>query len=160
MPSSQTGQIVALFRPGAPGERMQPLAEATAIEDFGFEGDRKARPGSKRQVLLMDQETSEAFGLGPGDVDENIVTRGLRVNELQRGQHVTIGEVVLEVTIECAPCHKMDEIRPGLREAMRHQRGMLTRVLRGGKILAGDMIEAHDQPVLDREPAQEVAGDR
>lgn len=160
MPSSQTGQIVALFRPGARGERMQPIVEATVIEDFGFEGDRKARPGSKRQVLLMDQETSEAFGLAPGDVDENIVTLGLPVNELQRGQHVTIGEVVLEVTIECAPCHKMDEIRPGLREAMRHQRGMLTRVLRGGKIRAGDMIEAHDQPVLDREPAEEVAGDR
>ncbi len=160
MPSGQTGQIITLFRPGVQGERMQPLVEATVIEDFGFEGDRKARPGSKRQVLLMDQETSEAFGLAPGDVDENIVTRGLPVNELQRGQHVTIGEVVLEVTIECAPCHKMDEIRPGLREAMRHQRGMLTRVLRGGKIRAGDMIEAHDQPVLDSEAAQEVAGDR
>ena len=146
---NQSGHVVALFRPGIPGERMQPLADVGVIADFGFEGDRKARPGSKRQVLLMDQETSEAFGLRPGDVDENIVTRGLPVNELPRGQHLQIGDVVLQVTIECAPCHKMDEIRPGLREEMRHRRGMLARVVRGGKIRIGDMIELVDQPVAE-----------
>ncbi len=136
----QQPRVVALFRPLGKGEGMEPLPEVEVIADFGFQDDRKARPGSKRQVLLLDEETIQEFGFRPGDLDENITTRGLPVGELRRGQHVRIGDALLEVTIECPACYKLEALRPGLEEAMRHRRGMMTRVLQGGVLRVGDTI--------------------
>ena len=141
--------VVALFRPGAKGEPMDPLASAQVVADFGFEGDRKARPGSKRQVLLFDQETIEEFGFRPGDLDENITTRGLAVAGLKRGQHVRIGDVVLELTIERPTCHKLEELQPGLGETLRGRRGMMARVVQGGEIRVGDAIEVEQSPGME-----------
>ena len=134
-------QIVALFRPGGKGEKMEQLKSADVIADFGFAGDRKARPGSKRQVLLLEAETIRELGLQPGDLDENITTSGLKVSDLGRGRQVRIGDVLLEITIVRPTCHKLEEIRPGLSEEMGNRRGMMARVLHGGHIRAGDPIE-------------------
>ena len=153
MAIDQAGHVVALHRPRDKGEGMEPLTAVEVIADFGFQGDRKARPGSKRQVLLLDAETISEFGFRPGDLDENITTRGLAVGELRRGQLVRIGEVLLEVTIECPACYKLDQLRPGLQDEMRHRRGMMARVLRGGQIQVGDTIQAMEQPRHDDEHA-------
>ena len=134
-------RIVALFRPRGKGEQMEPLRSVEVLPDFGFAGDRKARPGSKRQVLLLDEETIQELGFRPGDLDENVTTRGLALDALQRGQQVRVGEVLLEVTIERPACHKLEELRPGLADEMRHRRGKMTRVLQGGEIRVGDTIE-------------------
>ncbi len=58
--------ISNLFR--APQRRlpMEELAEARLVQDSGVEGCAHARPGGKRQVLLVDRETLEAMNLAPG----------------------------------------------------------------------------------------------
>jgi MOSC domain-containing protein YiiM len=137
----QTGEVVGLFRPGPKGEPMQPLAMARAIAGVGLEGDRKARPGSKRQVLLMDQETIAAFGFRPGELDENITTHGLALSTLRRGQRIRVGDVLLEATIQRPSCHKLDELKPGLGDELVGRRGMMAVVLDGGEIRIGDGIE-------------------
>lgn len=123
---------------------MQGLEEATAIADRGLAGCIHARPGGKRQVLLMDSETLAQFNLMPGILRENITTIGLNTTELSRGQRITIGGAVLEVTVPCEPCHRMDEIRMGLQEALKDKRGLLCRVIQGGRISRGDKIEVVD----------------
>ena len=61
---------------------------------------------------------------------------------LEEGQRLALGgQVVLQITGPCAPCARMDEIRPGLREELEGRRGMLASVVRGGTIRAGDAIE-------------------
>jgi MOSC domain-containing protein YiiM len=137
-------QIVALFRPREKGEHMEPLSTAEVIADFGLAGDRKARPGSRRQVLLMDAETVEEFGFKAGDLDENITTRDLPVSALQRGQRLRIGDVLLEVTIERPSCHKLEELRVDLATSLEGRRGKMTVVLEGGTIRVGDQIEVVD----------------
>lgn len=119
---------------------MKALEEVRAVADKGFEHCAHGRPGSTRQVLLIDAETLHEFGLNPGDVKENITTRGLAVRELKRGQRVRIGEAVLEVTIRCESCGRMDDLRPGLQAALRGKRGMLCRVIQEGTIRRGDAI--------------------
>ena len=134
-------RVQNLFR--APRKRlpMEELAEVQVVTDAGFEGCAHARPASKRQVLLVDRETLEAMDLRPGIIRENITTDGLNVNSLQIGQLLRVGQARLEVTSVCTPCDQMEAIRPGLRKELWGRRGMLCRVLDGGLIRRGDLIE-------------------
>jgi MOSC domain-containing protein YiiM len=125
-----------------PGNRlpMEPVTAAKAIENLGLAGDRHAKADSERQVLLIEAETLEKLGLRAGDVRENITTRGIALMELPIGARLRIGEAMLELTIECEPCSLMDELRPGLRETLKGQRGMLARVTQSGTLSVGDAI--------------------
>lgn len=124
---------------------MREVDQAVAVENKGLDGCLHGRPGSRRQVLLMDAETLEALGLAPGVIKENVTTRGLRIADLALGQRLRVGGAMLEVTIPCQPCEQMDAIRPGLRSELRGRRGMLCRVLGGARIARGDAIELLDR---------------
>jgi MOSC domain-containing protein YiiM len=147
--------VVALFR--CPGHRM-PMEAVPALRveaGYGIVGDSHARAGSSRQVLLMDLETLEALDLRPGAVRENITVRGLSLHALQPGDRLRIGEALLEITKPCTPCGRMDEIRPGLQEALWGRRGMLARVLESGWILPGAPIRVETPPTV-RSPSPEM----
>ena len=130
-----------LFRAPKKHVPMEELGEARVLGDFGLEGCAHGRAGSTRQILLVDRETLEAMGLSPGILRENITTAGLNVNNLAIGQRFRIGEALLEVTMVCTPCNQMERIRHGLRRELWGRRGMLCRVLEGGVIRPGELIE-------------------
>lgn len=136
-----TPHVLHLFFCMAHRLPMRPLDQVRAVFDKGFENCAHGRPESWRQVLLMDIETLEALGIAPGAVKENITTRGLDVQGLERGQRIRVGEAVLEVTIPCEPCTRMNEIRDGLEQTLRGRRGMLCRVVTEGLIRRGDQLE-------------------
>lgn len=133
--------VLRLFRAVKRRVPMEELAEILAAEDSGFQGCAHARPGGERQVLLVDNETLDLMELRPGIIRENITTTGLNVNGLSLGQHLRVGSARLEVTAVCTPCDLMEKIRPGLRRELRGRRGMLCRVVTGGAIRKGDVIE-------------------
>ena len=126
-------------------EPMNPVDSATFIEGFGIEGDRHAvKSGARtvRQVLLMDEDTLEGFGLGIGQVRENVTVRGIDLHEVPAGQRLAlVDDVVVEITQFCAPCERMEEVRPGLREELFEQRGMLATVISGGAVNVGDQVQ-------------------
>jgi MOSC domain-containing protein YiiM len=134
-------EVLHLFVAVVHRQPMCELEEVQAEADRGFVGCIHGRPAGRRQVLLMDVETLGRLDLRPGIVKENITTRGLAFGELQQGQRLRVGEALLEVTVPCEPCHRMDEIRQGLRQDLRGRRGMLCRVVEAGRIRRGDMIE-------------------
>jgi MOSC domain-containing protein YiiM len=134
-------EILHLFQCLAHGEPMREFEEVSAVENKGFQDCIHGRSGSARQVLLMDLETLEEFGIAPGRVRENITTRGIALETLPLGERLRAGEALLEVTKPCEPCHQMDEIRQGLQVALRGRRGLLCRVVESGRIRRGDRIE-------------------
>jgi len=134
-------EVLHLFQSVKHGQPVRESGEVFAVEDKGFKNCAHGRRGSSRQVLLMDIETLEMFGVPPGRVKENITTRGIELGALPAGQRIRAGEALLEVTKACTPCYQMDEIRPGLQEAIRGRRGILCRVVRSGRIRRGDQIE-------------------
>jgi MOSC domain-containing protein YiiM len=133
-------RVLNLFRAPKRRAAMEELREVWVVEDAGLDGCAHARPGGKRQVLLMDIETLREMDLAPGMVRENITTEGLDVNALKAGQKLRAGGVELEVSLVCEPCEQIEALRPGLQEQMVGRRGMLCRVLRGGRIKQGDLI--------------------
>lgn len=138
------GRVAALFLSPGHGERMQARAEVRARKDHGLEGDAHARPGGSRQVLLLEAETLAEFGLAPGELKENITTAGVSLAQLTAGSRLRLGEALLEVTLDCAPCAFVDAVQPGLQEKIRGRRGLLARVIAGGQIRVGDAIEILD----------------
>ena len=138
-------EVLHLFQCLAHGEPMREFQEVIAVENKGFENCLHGRNGSTRQVLVMDLETLEEFGIAPGRARENITTRGIALGKLLLGQRLRAGEVLLEVAKPCTPCHLMDEIRQGLQEAIRGRRGLLCRVVEPGRIRRGDRIELEEK---------------
>ncbi|MGA2300690.1 MAG: MOSC domain-containing protein [Candidatus Acidiferrum sp.] len=139
-------KILHLFRAPKRHTPMEALATARAVENSGLEGCAHARPGGKRQVLLVDAETLGSLQLAPGIIRENMTTEGLDVNALQVGQKLRIGSVLLEVSAVCEPCEQMEAIRPGLQQELQGRRGMLCRVLSGGTLNRGDAIVLQATP--------------
>jgi MOSC domain-containing protein YiiM len=138
-------EVLHLFQCLAHGEPMREFEEVFAVENKGFKDCLHGRSGSTRQVLVMDQETLEEFGIAPGRARENITMRGIALGKLLLGQRLRAGEVLLEVTKPCTPCHLMDEIRQGLQEAIRGRRGVLCRVVEPGRIRRGDRVEMEEK---------------
>jgi len=134
-------KVAHLFRAPKKRAAMEGLQSARVIQNAGFEGCAHARPGGRRQVLLVDVETLREMDLNPGIIRENITTEGLNVNGLKIGESVRIGEVELQVSAVCEPCELLEEIRAGLQTEMVGKRGMLCKVLRGGVIQPGAKIE-------------------
>ncbi|MBZ5659802.1 MAG: MOSC domain-containing protein [Acidobacteriia bacterium] len=134
-------EVLHLFQSLARGEPVREFDEVLAVENKGFEDCLHGRTGSSRQVLLMDIETLEEFGIAPGHAKENITTRGIELSGLALGQRIRVGEALLEITDACTPCSQMDEIRAGLQEELRGRRGILCRVMEPGKIRRGGRIE-------------------
>jgi MOSC domain-containing protein YiiM len=128
---------------------MREVDVAEAIENKGLRGCIHGRPGSKRQVLLLDVETLDKLGLEPGATKENLTIRGLDFKALKAGQELRVGEATLEITMECGPCPRMEEIREGLEEELRGQRGWLCRVAVAGKIRKGDSIEVIEKVAVE-----------
>jgi MOSC domain-containing protein YiiM len=110
------------------------------VEGLGIQDDCHRRPGSTRQVLLMAAENCDRFGLAPGEVRENVVTRGIDVQSLPPGTRLRLGGAVLEITKDCSPCPFLNSLRPRLLSRLRGRRGVLARVVATGTVRPGDPI--------------------
>ncbi|MRD48142.1 MOSC domain-containing protein [Caenimonas koreensis DSM 17982] len=142
----------------------------TLLEGLGVQGDthagvtvqhrsRVARDASQpnlRQVHLLhaelfDELVAGGFAVFPGDLGENITTRGLDVLALPTGTRLRIGaDAIVEITGLRNPCSQIDKFQLGLTAAVldRDAQGNLIRkagvmgiVLQGGEVRTGDAIE-------------------
>ena len=123
-----------------------------------------------RQVHLVagelhDELRAGGFDVGPGDIGENVSTRGLDLLALPTGTRLRLGAAaVVEVTGLRNPCVQLDDFRPGLMRAVldRDDGGNLVRkagvmaiVLAGGDVRPGDPI-AIELPPLPHTPLAPV----
>jgi MOSC domain-containing protein YiiM len=142
--TSSSGQVASLRLNVAHKAAMQVVQSAKFIAGEGIEGDRHATPRAERhdyQVLLMDEETLAALDLSAGQVRENVTTSGIELSSLAAGQRIALGDqTVLRISKPCAPCSRMEEIRPGLQQELEGRRGMLAFVVEGGAVEVGDAI--------------------
>ena len=114
-----------------------------------------------RQVHLLHDELFTAladknFAVKAGQLGENITTKGLYLLGLSTGTQLFIGaEVVLEVTGLRNPCAQLDGFQRGLLGAVLdrdaegnlfRKAGIMSVVLRGGVVRAGDEIRLEEPP--------------
>jgi len=126
--------------PARKSGRMDGHERCRAIAGQGLEGCAHANP-PKREVLFASKEHLDAVGVEPGATRENLTVEGDDVERWPIGQRVRVGEAVFEITMVCDPCHRMDELREGLRAELEGRRGMLARIVESGEVAVGDEIE-------------------
>jgi MOSC domain-containing protein YiiM len=126
--------------PARKSARMDGHERRTAVAGQGLEGCAHGHP-PKREVLFASRAHLDSVGVPPGAIRENFTVDGADVQAWPVGQRLKAGEAVFEVTMVCDPCHRMEELRPGLRAELDGKRGMLARVVETGEVAVGDEIE-------------------
>jgi MOSC domain-containing protein YiiM len=112
-----------------------------AIAGEGLEGCAHANP-PKREVLFVSAAHLDSVEVDPGAIRENLTVEGADVQQWPIGQRVKVGdEAVSEITMACDPCHRMDELRDGLRAELDGKRGMLAKIVESGEVAVGDPVE-------------------
>jgi hypothetical protein len=141
----------------------------TILAGHGVEGDAHAGPFVKHRYLarwrpklvnmrqvhlieaeLFDELESLGFRLGPGDLGENITTRGIALSRLPLGTRLQLGpSAIVELRGLRTPCVLIDRFRKGLLkavvrkgEAPRLRAGVMGVACESGPVQAGDGIRA------------------
>ena len=128
------------------GVQKHPVAEIELVENYGIKGDAHAGPEPwRRQVSLLGGESIDTmraragdFEIKHGDFAENIVTRGIDWTQANVGGRIVIDEVELEVTQIGKECHSGCAIAQVVGDCIMPKQGVFTRVIKGGKIHAGN----------------------
>jgi len=132
--------------------RARPMREVDSVEAStggGLAGDRYQGGSGKRGITLIQAEHLPAIaalsghaGVAAATLRRNLVVSGIPLVAL-KGRRFRIGEVVLEGTDACDPCSRMeDALGPGGFNAMRGHGGLCARIVEGGTLRVGDVVEA------------------
>jgi len=153
----------------------QTVARITLLTGLGVEGDAHCGALVKHryhvrkdptrpnlcQVHLLHAElfqelASKGIDIAAGDMGENITTTGLDLLSLPTGALLKIGvSAVVEVTGLRNPCVQINDLRPGLMQAViehnpgskpRMKAGIMGIVISGGVVQPGDIIQVELPP--------------
>ena len=127
------------------GTQKKNIEKVRLIENFGLEGD--AHGGNwHRQVSLLSYEKVRAFeekgiSVEDGAFGENLLVEGFDFKTLPVGTRFRCGEVLLEMTQIGKECHSHCEIYQAVGDCIMPREGVFARVLHGGMIQIGDVME-------------------
>jgi MOSC domain-containing protein YiiM len=156
------------------GAALRALSEAHAVAGVGLQGDRYAAgkgfwspdPGAVRDLTLIEAEVLEdlarnpGLAMAPGESRRNLTTRGVRLNDLV-GRIFRVGEILCEGVRLCEPCRYLEQVTGRrLVRALLHRGGLRARLLSGGVIRVGDVVEqtvaSPEAQTRDDHPSQRV----
>ena len=139
------GKIMAVCISEKRGTQKKNIEKVRLIENFGLEGD--AHGGNwHRQVSLLSYEKVRAFeekgiSVEDGAFGENLLVEGFDFKTLPIGTRFRCGEVLLEMTQIGKECHSHCEIYQSVGDCNMPREGVFARVLHGGMIQIGDVME-------------------
>jgi len=166
---SQIGEVLSVSCSATHTFSKQTVQAITLLAGLGVEGDahmgktvkhrsrvaQNPHQPNLRQVHLIHSELfnelrQQGFYVEPGQMGENITTRGLDLLGLPTGTKLYIGEIaVIEITGLRNPCAQIDNFQSGLLIAVldHDENGNLVRkagvmgiVLAGGEVRVGDRV--------------------
>jgi MOSC domain-containing protein YiiM len=161
--------IIAVSRSDSHTFSKQNQPSIRLVEGLGVEGDahlgltvkhrsRVARDPSQpnlRQVHLIhaelyDELAAAGFAVEPGELGENVTTRGVPLLDLPAGTRLRLGpSAVVEITGLRNPCVQIDRFQSGLlgavverddSGAVRRKTGIMSVVVASGDVRPGDAI--------------------
>jgi len=178
------GKVIAINISEKKGEQKHAVKQGVFIEDFGLEGDAHAGKKVKHRFLvgidptkpnirqvhlihveLLEELNRKGFTVHPGELGENITTRGIDLLGLPTGTRLLIGaDVKIEITALRNPCVQIDWFQKGLLKEVLYKNEDGKVVRRAGVmgiILAGGQINPNDEifvelPLKPRHPLEYI----
>ena len=152
-----TGSVVAIYIAASHSVAMEPLPRAELETGRGIRGDRyytrtgtfskKSTTRADQEITLIESEEIDAFGrsiglaLDYGAARRNVVTRGIRLNDLV-GRRFSAGDALLQGIRLCEPCaHLASLVSEKVLPRLVHRAGLRAKILRDGVVRPGDSIE-------------------
>ena len=168
--NAANAEVVAVCRDAAHAFSKPRVAAIRLLAGLGIEGDthagrtvqhrsrvrRDPTQPNLRQVHLLhaelfDELAAAGFEVAPGDLGENITTRGIDLLALPRGTRLQLGsEAVVEITGLRNPCSQIDRFAAGLMAATLAHRadgtlvrkaGVMGIVIAGGEVGPGARVQ-------------------
>jgi MOSC domain-containing protein YiiM len=179
-----TGTVEAVCCGAAHGPFKPTRSAIRLLAGLGVEGDahlgatvqhrsrvrRDPTRPNLRQVHLIhaelhDELAEAGFRVAAGRMGENITTSGVALLALPCGARLSIGQdALLELTGLRNPCNQLDQIQPGLMDAVLdrdthgnivRKAGVMAIVINGGVVRPGDCVRV-ELPVRPHQPLQPV----
>jgi MOSC domain-containing protein YiiM len=169
--------VLGVFANGRHDFSKPPCDSVTLIEGLGIAGDAHfgavvqhlydarrdpTRPNYRQvhliQAELLDEVNGKGFRVQPGELGENVSTRGIDLLALPTGTKLYLGPAaVIELTGLRNPCHQIDKFQKGLQAAVNakaagggtiRRAGVMSVILKGGVVRPNDaiIIEPPDGP--------------
>lgn len=162
------GRVDSVHASGDHGFSKPSVERVVLIEGVGVEGDAHAgvtvqhrsrvaadpsQPNLRQVHLihgeLFDRLAAAGHDVVPGDLGENVTTRGIDLLGLPVGTRLRIGGAVVTVTGLRNPCQQINDFQPGLLKQLLRRgddgeverlAGVMGIVSRGGTVRPGDTI--------------------
>jgi MOSC domain-containing protein YiiM len=143
-----SGSVEAILVSPVAAQLPWSVESARAIAGVGLEGDRYfAGVGtwsnypvqSGKDLTLIEAEVLEAVGLTGADARRNIVTRGIRLNELVE-RRFRLGQIECYGDRLCEPCNHLGQLTGLSIETLVHRGGLRADILTDGEIHVGDSV--------------------
>jgi MOSC domain-containing protein YiiM len=142
-----SGTLVAIARVRELGASVEELRATVIGIENGVDGDARGRK-TGRQVTVLFREGWEAACRDVGASlhwttrRANLYVEGLSFPK-ETGLLLKVGNAILEVSQETAPCHLMERAHVGLRQAMMPdwRGGVCCRVILAGEVRIGDVVQ-------------------
>jgi len=118
-------------------------------KESGLKNDYQGSKNPKTQITLLSLKNWNLACAEAGkslDWTErraNLLIDDIEFNDQMIGEHIQVGEVLLEITAETDPCARMDALAPGLKKALtpNWRGGARCKVLRQGTIRINDRVQ-------------------
>lgn len=145
------GRVIATCVSDVKGIQKKNVHEVMLKEEYGIVGDAHAGKWH-RQVSLLSYDKIQDFRakgavVEDGAFGENLVVEGIDFKTLPIGTRFKCGDVVLELTQIGKECHHGCAIFQAMGDCIMPREGVFTRVIHGGRIKEGDMLEIMEEKI-------------
>lgn len=153
----ETPTLTAIYIATSAGKAMQSTDTIEAIRDRGLKGDRYCEDAGYwksieacQVTLISEHDLRQAkkgvdeplqVKIDAGEHRRNLVVAGIRTNKLE-GKMFRIGEATFKYEKNRPPCGYIDKVAgKGMCKSLGHNSGACIKVLTGGVLSVGDVVE-------------------
>jgi MOSC domain-containing protein YiiM len=141
-----TGKLIGIAKVAQLRAALEEVQSASVSVDAGIAGDIRGRKRNSQITILFreswDDACKELGATLPWTTRRaNLFVEGMAPPQSAGGQ-IRIGEVILQIALETAPCQLMERAHAGLKAALTPswRGGVSCNVISGGNIRLGDVV--------------------
>jgi MOSC domain-containing protein YiiM len=139
-------KISSLYVGAEKGANKSAIEKAELIADYGIKGDSHAGLKPLRHISLFEMEVlravqAESMAVTAEELSANLFTENIRLETLRPGSRLRINDVIIEITETRKPCGLLTKIDKRLPKRLYRNVGVFGKIIQGGVIHAGDVIE-------------------